>query len=126
MTTWSARVTSIAAAIAHMEGFQLTASLAHRNNNPGNLRKWFDVPVVNGYVRFPTKQAGWAALCADIMANGSLTLSQFIKKYAPPNENRTGEYLEEVWNLTGIEPYDTIYVESEDTDGSESSTSQAT
>lgn len=70
----------IAQAIAAMEGFYKAGSLAVRNNNPGNLRSWGSNPVVNGYAQFPTVEAGWAALKAQIQKNinRGLNLSEFF------------------------------------------------
>jgi hypothetical protein len=73
-------VESIAQAIAQMEGYNTSGSLAQRQNNPGNLRTWGSYPVVNGYVQFPDAETGWNALYAQIEKNigRGLTLEEFF------------------------------------------------
>lgn len=64
-----------AAAIGNAEGVNVPGSLPARNNNPGDLRRWPGVPAdANGYSIFPSMQAGWDALEAelnDIRSGGS-------------------------------------------------------
>lgn len=56
-----------AAAIAQAEGFNVAGSLPQRNNNPGDLRGWPGVPSdASGYSVFPSAQAGWDALEAQL------------------------------------------------------------
>ncbi len=62
-------VDKIAEAIARMEGYFQPGSLAQRNNNPGNLRSWGSRPIVDGYAKFETPEAGWAALKQQIRRN---------------------------------------------------------
>ena len=62
-------ITSIARAISRMEGYEILNSVARRNANPGNLRSWGRLPVVNGYVKFPNAEEGWRALAAQIEYN---------------------------------------------------------
>ncbi len=71
---------SISQAIAQMEGFFTSGSIAQRNNNPGNLRSWGNLPVVDGYAVFPTPDAGWAALNRQVDLNVSrgLSLNEFF------------------------------------------------
>jgi len=73
-------IDNLAAAIARFEGFYQPGSLAARNNNPGNLRSWGSNPVENGYAKFPTPEAGWAALRRQVELNigRGLTLQEFF------------------------------------------------
>lgn len=73
-------VDQLAGAIATFEGFFKTGSLAQRNNNPGNLRTWGNLPTSGGYAVFPTVEQGWAALRRQIELNISrgLNLLEFF------------------------------------------------
>lgn len=62
-------IDQIAQAIARMEGYFTPGTIAQRNNNPGNLRRWGSRPVVNGYAKFETPEEGWAALRQQIQKN---------------------------------------------------------
>jgi hypothetical protein len=61
----------------------------------------------NGFAIFPTREAGMEAMrrqvAKDTQERG-LTLENFIKKYAPPSENPTSEYVKNVSEKTGIAP----------------------
>lgn len=79
-------------------------------NNPGNLRP---VGKTTGFQTFNTPQDGVNALQQDLLAkvNGSPsmqgqppTLRNIIYTYAPPTENNTAAYLENVSKNTGIAP----------------------
>ena len=105
----------IAQAIAQMEGFfKPGGSIAARNNNPGNLRSWGSNPVVDGYAKFPTLQAGWDALRAQVDKNigRGLTLQEFFggkpgvyPGYAPAvDRNDPGNYANFVATQAGISP----------------------
>lgn len=103
----------MAQAIATMEGFYKPGSLAARNNNPGNLRSWGANPIVNGYAQFPTAEAGWAALKAQIQKNidRGLNLTEFFggkpgvySGYAPSaDKNDPVNYAKFVASRTGID-----------------------
>lgn len=102
----------IARAIATMEGFYIPGSIAQRNNNPGNLRSWGSNPIVNGYAKFPTAEAGWAALRrqVELNINRGLTLEEFFAGkpgvyggYAPSaDSNDPDGYARYVAQQTGI------------------------
>lgn len=106
-------IDAIAQAIATMEGFYKPGSLAARNNNPGNLRSWGANPIVNGYAAFPTVEAGWAALKAQIQKNISrgLNLAEFFGGkpgvyggYAPAaDKNDPANYARFVAGRVGID-----------------------
>lgn len=88
---------------------QLGSRLAQLNNNPGNLRFAGQPGATQGeggFARFPTPQAGVQALQRQIQLDASrgLTLAQFINKYAPPVENDTGLYLQQMAQATGATP----------------------
>jgi hypothetical protein len=105
---------SISQAIATMEGWYKAGSIAQRNNNPGNLRSWGSFPIVDGYARFPTPDAGWAALRQQIDLNISrgLTLYEFFAGkpgvyggYSPSaDKNDPGGYAVYVASRVGIDP----------------------
>jgi len=83
-----------------------TSRLAYVNNNPGNLRFAGQDGAVNGekgFAKFPTPEAGVRALQNQIKLDASrnLTLAQFINKYAPPTENNTSKYIQDVIKVTG-------------------------
>lgn len=96
----------IATAIAQMEGWNVSGSLAQRNNNPGNLRAGKgQIGTQNGFAVFATPQAGWDALSNQIQLDASrgLTLQQFISKYAPASDNNNPQaYAQFVSQQTGI------------------------
>ncbi len=73
-------IESIAQAIGQMEGYFKPGTIAQRQNNPGNLRSWGDTPIVNGYASFPTPEAGWQALYAQVSKNidRGLSLQEFF------------------------------------------------
>ena len=105
-------VSGIARAIATMEGFYKSGSLAQRNHNPGNLRSWGSLPVRDGYVVFPNEEAGWSALSRQVRKNidRGLTLEEFFAGkpgvyggYAPAaDQNRPLEYARFVSQATGV------------------------
>ncbi len=102
-----ASLTDLAAAIATFEGFFKPGSVAQRNNNPGNLRAGPSAigTDANGYAIYATPQDGWNDLYRQIGLDASrgLSLSQFIGKYAPPNENNTSNYLQFVTGTIGAD-----------------------
>lgn len=93
----------LAACMMHVEGYYSIKSLAFKNNNPGNIEESDGI-----YRRYDTKIDGYTALVNDIQANIGKPLNTFIAKYAPPNENNTSAYLQEVCILTGMNPTDIL------------------
>lgn len=96
-------VITFAEAIAHKEGFYTPGSLARRNNNPGNLRKWGNNPIVDGFVDFPSREEGFKALRHQVRKNlyeRQLSMLEFFAGkegvyagYAPASDNnRPGKY----------------------------------
>jgi hypothetical protein len=71
-------------------------------NNPGNLR----MPgQATGFAQFPTEQAGLLALARQLRLYSNRdhldTISGIIGKYAPPAENDTAAYINDVTRRTG-------------------------
>lgn len=123
MMTRSELVARMAEAIAREEGFYAPGSTpAKRNNNPGDLRPWpkCPLPTSNGFIVFPSLEAGWEQLYAQIRLNirRGLTLREFFAGkagvyagYAPAaDSNRPHEYAELVGERIGI-PVDVPLVE---------------
>jgi len=83
-----------------------TARLAFVNNNPGNLRFAGQTGATQGeggFAKFSSPEAGYQALQNQIKldAGRGLTLAQFVTKYAPPSENNTQQYLQQILQSTG-------------------------
>jgi hypothetical protein len=113
-----ASIRDLADAVVRMEGSMLPGSVnmtmvaQHGLWNVGHL-VWADqrnaVPVViNGrtWAGWPTYDEAYAGLIRQIRLDTSrgMTLSQFIAKYAPKNENNTAAYIANVSAWTGIPP----------------------
>ena len=104
-----ANVQDLMASIGKMEGWGVAGSIASRNNNPGNLRSGLNQVgsenTVNGtFATFATPADGWTALQAQIdrQAGQGQTLRDFIYQYAPPNENNTSAYLNNLVSSLGV------------------------
>jgi hypothetical protein len=105
-------VDDLAGAIASFEGAFQTGSVAQRNNNPGNLRTWGNLPRRDGYAVFPTVEAGWEALRKQISLNISrgLNLLEFFggkpgvyPGYAPASDlNQPQAYASYVAGQVGV------------------------
>lgn len=89
-----------------------------RNNNPGNIdhnpaNKWVgelphDKTIESRFCRFSTPEYGIRAL-AKILLNyqrkhGLNTIRKIISRWAPPVENDTGAYAEQVAKACGVPP----------------------
>jgi hypothetical protein len=109
------KLDTLARTIAEREGFFVTErqareqqlkwpTVAQRNHNPGNLRRWKGFPTVKGYAVFPDDATGWAKLRKQIELDRGrgLTLRQFIEKWAPPTENDTEGYIRFVCARVGV------------------------
>lgn len=82
-------------------------TLADKNNNPGNLRYVGQEGATmgeGGFAKFNTPEAGWQALISQIQLDQSrgLTLAQFVSKYAPPTENNTNLYVQQMASWLGV------------------------
>lgn len=88
---------------------KLGSRLAKVNNNPGNLRFVGQAGASQGeggFARFSTPQAGYEALKNQIKLDASRghTLESFIAKYAPPTENATNQYIQQISSRLGVSP----------------------
>lgn len=84
-----------------------------RNNNPGNIRhggsQWQGMSAIQSdseYVQFDDPVYGIRAL-AKLLKNyqsryGLNTINQIINRWAPPSENLTGSYVDNVSRIVGI------------------------
>ena len=90
-------------AIAREEGYFTAGTRANRNRNPGNM-EWGPFTREHGalasdgrFAIFPTAAAGWACMRALFEAHyKGLTVEQAVRKWAPPSENATAQYVERV------------------------------
>jgi len=83
-------------------------NVSQKNNNPVNLRfaGQHGAFQQDGFAAFPTPPEGWRAAHNQIRADQlrNETLSKFIFKFAPPNENNTNNYLEFVCDQLKVRP----------------------
>lgn len=106
----------LACAIATQEGFFHPASIPANHHNPGDLRfagqlnaqRPEGVPTGSPIAVFLTEGMGVAALYRQLwlqVAQGQ-SVRQIIAQWAPPTENNTSLYLQDVLEWTGL-PADT-------------------
>jgi hypothetical protein len=80
--------------------------ISERNLNPGNLRAWGNAPIVGGFAKFGSEEEGLRAMARQLQIYQTRdklnTIQEIIKKYAPPNENVTSKYIENVASRTGF------------------------
>ena len=96
-----------------------------RNNNPLNIRRgkdqWKGLRAQQtdvSFCQFGSLEYGWRAafylLTRTYYHKYRLyTIRMIINKWAPPNENQTSKYIENVCRLTGIGPDDPIGIPSD-------------
>jgi len=79
-----------------------------RNNNPGNLRYYASIPWVGqigsdsrGFAIFDKLENGVRAMIKTLYNDRNKTLAQIIYEYAPPSENNTEAYIQNIINWTG-------------------------
>ena len=96
-----------------------------RNNNPLNIRRSKDLwmglraqKTDSAFCQFETLEYGWRAafylLTRTYYHKYRLyTIRMIINKWAPPNENQTSKYIENVCRLTGIAPDEPIGIPSD-------------
>ena len=96
-----------------------------RNNNPLNIRRGKDqwkglraLQTDSAFCQFETLEYGWRAafylLTRTYYHKYRLyTIRMIINKWAPPNENQTAKYIENVCRLTGIGPDEPIGIPSD-------------
>jgi hypothetical protein len=83
-----------------------SSRLSFVNNNPGNLRYAGQPGATKGekgFAKFKSPVAGFKALVAQIKldARRGLSLAGFINKFAPPNENDTEGYINNISSAIG-------------------------
>ena len=85
-----------------------SAPLGIRQNNPGNLRSWGDMPQQNGFAVFPTAHAGIQALARQLQLygkRGNDTISGIVNTYAPAaDHNNVNAYIAALSKQTGYDP----------------------
>jgi hypothetical protein len=88
-----------------------------RNNNPMNLRKGvaFQYQVENPNEKsFMTFGKTWQGIRAGVLdltndiAKGKNTITSLISQFAPPSENNTAAYINNVAKATGLKPDEVI------------------
>lgn len=89
-----------------------------RNKNPGNLRHssafvWEgeQKPDLEGYCTFDTAFFGIRALALDLLTKyrrGANTLRLLLPIYAPPSENDTEKYIEDLVDWLGMAPEENL------------------
>ena len=102
-----------------MQGAQMstggtTYERSLRNFNPGNLRKWGDQPIEDGFAVFETPEAGFDALLGQLNryktgktpgTSPDMTLYEAMEKYAPSSDNNNPKsYAEFIAKNLGIDP----------------------
>lgn len=96
-----------------------TARIAYEHNNPGNLMFDKDNPAGaevgepkeggGNWARFPTVEAGVAALEGWVERHQDMTIRAFITKYAPPKDkNDTEKYIADAARELKADPDDTV------------------
>lgn len=102
-------IESLASAIATMEGVFTPGTTPALRKNPGDLRMagQLNASGAKGTIAvFPTAAMGTAALFRQLwlqVAEGQ-TVRQIIAQWAPPNENNTSLYLQNILRWTGLPP----------------------
>ena len=97
-----------------------------RNNNPLNIRRttkdqWkgmAEAQTDHAFVQFKSLEYGWRAAFYLLTRTyyhkyRLFTIRAIISKWAPPNENLTATYIENVSRLTGIPPDEPIGIPSD-------------
>ena len=121
--TWNGTVDTFFSTVANVTGAQLSRGL--RNNNPGNIRRtntqWEGMsPTQNdpSYITFTTMIYGVRAMVRvldNYRKRGLDTVRDIIGTWAPPNENNTEKYIQDVARKLGVGPDDGIDTADRDT-----------
>jgi hypothetical protein len=114
-------------AVAREEGFNKTGSRAQRNNNPGNINFGPFAKAHGGILEtipagvdetprfacFLSPAAGFAAM-RDLLSVDYLgmTVEEALNKWAPPVENETNSYIQNVCQWTGLTPETVLTAEN--------------
>ena len=89
------------------------------NNNPGNIRPdkaytWQgSTGEAGGFVQFGSPEAGIRALTLNLLSydqQGINTVQGIINRWAPPSENKTGSYVNQVAKDLGVKPTDQLNI----------------
>jgi hypothetical protein len=89
------------------------------NNNPGNIRPdkaytWQgSTGEAGGFVQFGSPEAGIRALTLNLLSydqQGINTVQGIINRWAPPSENKTGNYVNQVAKDLNVKPTDQLNV----------------
>jgi hypothetical protein len=104
-------------AIARQEGWLNPNARCRRNHNPGNIefgifsRAHGGTETDGRYAIFPDDQAGFECMSALLIQGyAGLTVAQAIAKWAPPIENDTEAYINNVCEWTGLTPQSTLTI----------------
>ncbi|TWA75636.1 TP901 family phage tail tape measure protein [Azospirillum brasilense] len=94
--------------------------LGIRQNNPGNLRRWGDAPIVGGFARFNTPEEGLAAAARNLLTyqdkHGINTLGGIANRWAPAGDgNDPAAYARSLSEQTGILPNQPLDLRDRDT-----------
>lgn len=77
-----------------------------RNNNPGNLRKWGNMPTSGGFAVFPNAEAGLGAMAKQLLLyqqRGWNTVSKIVDHWAPASDgNNTKSYKDRLAQHMGV------------------------
>jgi hypothetical protein len=99
-------IDDLASAIIRQEGYGTpNAVTINNNNNPGALRSSpYQIGTSNGFAQFASYEDGYNALVYDLQSkvNRGLSLRDFVYTYAPPTENDTSGYLNNLSSWLGI------------------------
>jgi hypothetical protein len=94
-------VSRCAALFGCREGFGKANAVPTLDNNPGDLRHapgaQHEPGDPDGIGHFATPEEGWDALTRQLglyATRDKLTIAQAVYRFAPPNENHTGDYLQ--------------------------------
>lgn len=103
-------------AVAREEGFYNLGTRPQRNLNPGDI-EWGKFAQAHGatgtdgrFAKFPTADAGFAAMKALFQAPSyrGLTVAAALNRWAPPVENHTNIYIDNVCKWANCHPTDVI------------------
>lgn len=85
--------------------------LGLKQNNPGNLRKWGNTPIKNGFAAFDTPEAGLSAMAGNLLTyanRGWDSVQAIVSHWAPPGENNTKAYIDDITKRLGVGAGDKI------------------
>lgn len=101
----------------------MTTARGLRNNNPGNIRhgqKWAglaDVQTDSDFCTFKSPEYGIRAICRILLTYSNRdinTVRGIVNTWAPPVENDTAAYVDDVARRCGVKPDDVLDVDQAD------------